>query len=392
MTVKNKVDQNTIRRRGTGLRVLNAKKAYPGYTLFAPITGKGDVFLIDLEGKVVHQWKLAHPPGAYGYLLPNGNLFYNGKTKDNLDQVPWWFKGGVIQEINPQGKVIWQAKQAFHHHDARRLKNGNNIVLALEKVPSTLVPKIQGGIPGTELNGEIFADVIHEVNPEGKIIWSWHAYEHLDPAKDIITANDKREEWSHANSVGELADGNFLLSFRNLSTVLIVDRKNGEIIWRLGPEALSHQHYPNELPNGNILIFDNGTSRGQIALNFSRVIEVNRKTKQIVWEYRDNPPHNFFSPYISSAQRLPNGNTLITEGNYGRIFEVTQDKEIVWEYVNPYFGSQQVTKDTSLAVQGENNSVFRAFRYGLKDIPWLKSQTAQISVKKSKLKKKSKKS
>lgn len=163
-----------------------------------------------------------------------------------------------------------------------------------------------------------------------------------------------------------------ILSFRNLSTVVVVDRATGDVVWKLGPETLSHQHYPHELPNGNILVFDNGTARRDVALNFSRVLEIERKTKRIVWEYVDSPPHNFFSPYISGAQRLPNGNTLITEGNYGRLFEVTPQREIVWEYVNPYFGRQQITSDPSPAVQGEQNAVFRAFRYGLDEIPWLR--------------------
>jgi hypothetical protein len=365
------VDQNTIRRRGTGLRALDKSKASPGYTLFSPITGKGEVYLIDLEGTVVHQWNLPYPPGAYGYLLPNGNLFYNGKTTENVNEVPWWFKGGVILEVDPQGKIVWEHRNPGHHHDARRLRNGNNIILALEKIPGELAAKVQGGIPGTELNGEMFADVIYEVTPQGETIWTWHAFEHLDPATDVLTANDKREEWSHANTVGELADGNILLSFRNLSTVLIVDRNTDKIIWRVGSEVLSHQHYPNELDNGNILVFDNGTYRSKLALNFSRVLEINRQTKEIVWQYTDTPLHNFFSPYISGAQRLPNGNTLITEGNYGRLFEVTSDKEIVWEYVNPYFGYQQITSDPSFAVQGEQNSVFRSFRYTAEQVPWL---------------------
>ena len=96
--------------------------------------------------------------------------------------------------------------------------------------------------------------------------------------------------------------------------------------------------------------------------NYSRVIEVDRVTKEIVWEYRDDPPHAFFSAYISGAQRLPNGNTLITEGAYGRIFEVTPELEVVWEYINPYFGSWSPV-DTSLVGRGLQNRVFRAFRH-----------------------------
>jgi hypothetical protein len=279
------VDQNTIRRRGVGLRALDPRKAFPGFTLFAPITGSGQVYLIDLEGNVVHQWNLPYPPGAYGYLLPNGNLFYNGKTQENIEGVPWWFKGGIMLEADPSGNIVWEYRHPHHHHDARRLANGNTLVLATEPVPQALAKKVKGGLPGSELaGGGILADVAYEVTPSGAIVWTWHAYEHLDPDTDVLTAHDKREEWTHANSAGELANSDLILSFRNLSTVVIVDRGSGEIIWRLGRETLANQHYPHELPNGNILIFDNGTYRPNIALNYSRVIEVDRQTKRIVWE------------------------------------------------------------------------------------------------------------
>ncbi len=367
------IDQNTIRRRGVGLRAYNPQKAFSGYTLFAPLTGKGNIYLINLEGEVVHEWKLPYSPGLYGYLLPNGNLFYSGQIPEGSERFPLWslFKGGIVLEVDRDGKILWEYQHPDHHHDARRLRNGNTIVLCLEKVPRSLVPQIKGSVPGTEVEGDIYADVIHEVTPGGEIVWTWHAYEHLDLETDIITPQDQHHEWTHGNTVGELSDGNVVLSFRNISTVVIVDRKTGEIIWKLGGDVLAQQHFPNELPNGNILIFDNGAHRRHTALNFSRVIEVNRQTKEIVWEYTDNPPHNFFSPYISGAQRLPNGNTLITEGNFGRLFEVTTEGEVVWEYVNPYFADRSESDDPSLVARGEQNSVFRAFRYAPEDVPWL---------------------
>jgi len=85
------------------------------------------------------------------------------------------------------------------------------------------------------------------------------------------------------------------------------------------------------LPNGNILVFDNGPHRLDESFPFSRVIEVNPATDQIVWTYQEPFPYNFYSPRISNAERLPNGNTLINEGVFGRFFEVTPDGEVVWE-------------------------------------------------------------
>ena len=187
--------------------------------------------------------------------------------------------------------------------------------------------------------------------------------DHLDPAVDIITFNDHRDEWSHGNTVAPVPGDRVLFSFRNISTVGIIDKTTGDIVWKLGHETLAQQHDPSMLPNGNVLIFDNGSHRLNNPLPFSRVIEVDRESNQIVWEYQDNPPYNFFSPYISGARRLPNGNTLVTEGMFGRMFQVTTEGDVVWEYINPYYHHD-----------AENmlvNRVFRATHYLAEELPLL---------------------
>ena len=83
--------------------------------------------------------------------------------------------------------------------------------------------------------------------------------------------------------------------------------------------------------------------------------EFNPETNETVWEYRDDPCTFFYSHHISGAERLASGNTLICEGSFGRLFEVTPEKEIVWEYINPSFG-QTFFGDSV-------NWIFRAFRY-----------------------------
>jgi hypothetical protein len=125
---------------------------------------------------------------------------------------------------------------------------------------------------------------------------------------------------------------------------------------------LSGQHAPTPLPNGNILIFDNGPHRLDQSFPFSRVIEVNPSSNEIVWSYQEAVQTNFFSPRISNAQRLPNGNTLINEGLFGRFFEVTSEGEVVWEYVNPYFGPADAP------AKSQSNNVFRVYRYTEEEI------------------------
>ena len=361
------IDQATWRRtRKHGLTAHDPSKAFEGYTLFAPMFGDGTVYLIDMEGNEVHRWKMPMPPGDYGHLLPNGNLFYGGRMPATKVYFPAWpiFKGGAIIEADWDGNIVWRHDDPEHHHDARRTESGGALYLTIEEVPEHLIAKIQGGIPGTEHEGKMYGDCIGEVDASGKRVWEWHAWEHLDPATDIITPTDLRHEWSHANTVVPLPGGDVMVSFRNISTVARIDRKSGEFVWKLGWGLLSQQHDPSMLDNGNVLIFNNGSRRRAHPLIFSSVIEVEPTTGKVVWEYRDMANQlSFFSSYISSAQRLPNRNTLICEGVPGRIFEVTPGHEIVWEYISPHYFDAPVF--------GTTNDVFRAFRYGPELFPKL---------------------
>lgn len=352
------IDQQKIRRARTGLIACDPVSAQPGYTLFTPMFGDGTAYLVDINGEVAHRWRLPYRPGLYGYLLDNGHLFYGGKVMDDLDRFEAWprFKAGAALEIDWHGRVLWEVHHPDHHHDARRLRNGNVILLCLRPLPADIAARITGGLPGTEADGRIYADYLVEMTISGEIVWEWRSWEYLDPEAYPITPQDHRAEWTHANTVAETADGNLVVSFRNISTVVMIERASGNIIWRLGSPPLAQQHDPRPLPNGNLLIFDNGTHRRDHPATFSRVIEVDPRTDRIVWQYADQSLFEFFSPYISGAQRLANGNTLICEGCHGRIFEVTSLGEVVWEYVNPHFAEAP-------GAPGLNNWVFRAFRY-----------------------------
>ena len=154
--------------------------------------------------------------------------------------------------------------------------------------------------------------------------------------------------------------------------VYIISKQTGEIVWRVGPEydmdpALKkleciigphHAHMiPQGLPGaGNTLVFDNGGAAGygdpnpgapdgtwNALRDHSRVLEVDPTTLEIIWQFTamtqgfpDGEEVRFYSRYEGGAQRLPNGNTLITESRRGRILEVTPDSETVWEYISPY--------------------------------------------------------
>ena len=97
------------------------------------------------------------------------------------------------------------------------------------------------------------------------------------------------------------------------------------------------QHDPQILPDGNILMFDN---RGNFNMpgGASRALQFDPRTMAITWQYAGTESSPLESAIRSYATRLPNGNTLITESNGGRILEVTPGGEIVWEFVNPVRG------------------------------------------------------
>lgn len=193
---------------------------------------------------------------------------------------------------------------------------------------------------------------------------------------------------------------NIIFDARNANILAIISKKTGEIVWRVGPDFNENeatrklgwiigQHHlhliPKGLPGeGNLLIFDNGGHAGygepnaasvngvdNAARDYSRVLEFNPQTLEIVWQYTPIEAGNtlftdaskFYSSYISSAQRLPNGNTLITEGSDGRLIEVTREHEIVWEFVNPY--------TENILGKFSHNSIYRAYRVPYEWVPQL---------------------
>ena len=336
-----------------GLTRYDRDKATPGYTIFSPLhNSKQSTLLLDMEGRIVKEWPLATDPGNYGYLLKNGNLFVASTTEPGPPYPP---KGGLMQEIDWDGKVVWEYCDDYQHHDFRQLDNGNLIYLGWEVLPENYTSRIKGGIPGSEADAGIWGDYIREVNRAGETVWEWHIYDHVDPEKYPLPDHAHRQEYAHANTLAPTADGNLLVCLRQIDLVILIDKASGEIIWERQDRNWGGPHDPQELENGNILIFANRD--GQRPLG-SQIIEFDRHSGETVWAYQGNPTHSFFSHFISGAQRLWSGNTLICEGLWGRLFEVTPDGEIVWEYVSPYW-----SPNLKGPTVGDCNFVFRAYRY-----------------------------
>ena len=264
----------------------------------------------------------------------------------------------ALLEINWDSEVIWRYDDPMLHHDFVRLSNGNTLALLFDPLDENTTKKVQGGYVSEEDPPTILGDLIREISPDGDTVREWNISESLSYDEDVICPLEHRREWTHANCINLTPDGDFLVSFRNTSTIGIIGKESGRFLWKWGPGEVWHQHHPTFLGNGNILLFDNGShSKGA---DRSRVIEVDPKNGEVKWEYTETPPMAFYSFHISSAERLANGNTLICEGAFGRIFEVTEKGDVVWEYVNPF-------QTPDLRTGAPSNMVFRAHKYGSHD-------------------------
>ena len=263
-------------------------------------------------------------------------------------------------------------------------------------------------------------DAIIEVDWDGKIIWEWLCSDHFEEmgftedAKNTLArtpgmfdTGNRGGDWTHINSMSTLGPNkwydagderfhpdNIIWDGRQTNIIAIIEKKTGKLVWQIGPEYntspelkklgwIIGQHHAHMIPRGlpgegNILVFDNGGSAGYGATNpgapngvgvarrdHSRILEIDPITLELVWSNAPaargpglpNQGVRIYSGHISSAQRLPNGNTLITEGASGHLLEVTKDREVVWEYVSPYFNKRNV------------NHVYRAYRLPYEWVP-----------------------
>jgi len=396
----------------TGTTRYDPARAFNAFVFFTG--GDNIAHLIDLDGNSVHEWKEA--AGYSSYLDPaltggkKGHVFLTLSTVEGTgtDLVPGRVTTRVsktIGEVDWDGKPVWTFGDkapgglAQQHHDWARLPNGNTVVLA------NLLHPVEGF-----KQPRVLDDIVYEVDPAGEVVWKWIASEHLDefgftPEELKLVRNADTADYLHLNNMKVVGPNhwfaagdkrfdpdNLLIGSRNANFIAIIDRKTGKVVWTLGPdyppEGLDHvsvrrnvprpvdqisgQHdaqiIPEGLPGaGNLLVFDNHGEGGYPPVPLlpitggSRVLEIDPVKKEIVWQYvgedSGGPGWSFLSAHISSARRLPNGNTLIDEGERGRFFQVTPKGEIVWEYVSPYF---RHGKDAVTGRETANNQVYRA--------------------------------
>ncbi|MDR3164288.1 MAG: aryl-sulfate sulfotransferase [Synergistaceae bacterium] len=352
-----------------------------------------DLVQVDWNGNIV--WKF----DKFEYVTDNG-------------AAPRW-----IARQNHDYQREGSATGYYSPGEAPRVDGGNTLIIVNRDVVN---PRIS--------SKTLLDSTIIEVNWKGEIIWQWNANEHFDElgfgeaAKNVLyrlpafaIGHGGNGFWLAMNSIARLGPNkwydagderfhpdNIVWDGRNANIMAVISRKTGKITWRVGPDfdktggglgQIIGQHHLHQIQRGlpgegNFLVFDNGGWAGYGEPNgvskygtanqrrdYSRVLEFDPTTLEIVWRYTPaeaghiNPldSYKFYSSFESSAQRLPNGNTLITEARDGRIFEVTREHRTVWEYVSPYFRAVDYPRDGVLI----DNTTYRAYRVPYEWVPQL---------------------
>jgi arylsulfotransferase ASST len=349
-----------------GLTINQPAKVNPGYVIMTPPDGR--TYAIDVNGQVAKSWDSPIANSTIGYAKPLDNHNLLMKIKPNTGTVQ------QMVEMDQSGNIVWQWTDTAGrtlHHDQTRLKNGNTLMACSFVLNYPLI----SDKPLTD-------DCLVVVDPNGQIVFTWQTADHFDEFgfsdadKASIYAN--AGDWAHMNSAQEIPPnpnssdprfkpGNYMVSYRHINMIIIVDPATGKIVWKADNVTIG-QHDPNIIPTGlagagNVLVLDNGYADTNnnlgtvLARDFSRVLEINPFNFSLAYDYDATtsglPFWWFYTPFIGSVQRLPNGNTIVCEGDFGRTFEITPNGQIVWEYINAIVGTGMV---------GKSNLIYRAHK------------------------------
>ena len=357
------------------------------------------------DGSVVWEWKLSEAGRVHHHdvsALPNGNVLLlawevkspeearrAGRRADQIPEQGLW--PDVVLEIEPIGSrganVVWEWHVWDHliqNHDPEAPNHGD---------PAARPERI-------DLNAGSHAPPIDAAQLE-----QLKALGYVPPD---ATPQDLRSDFLHVNTVTHHPRlDQIALSVPVMGEIWIIDRgttteeaagstggrrgRGGDLLYRFGNPAaygrglalaqrFFYQHDVRWIPDGwngagNLIVFNNG--RGRHEGPWSSIDEWTppldadgRYTladgepfgpDELAWQYVAPDPQTFYAPFVSGAQRLANGNTLICAGTGGEFFEVTKGGEVVWEYRNPFWGNVR-NVDGSLPQPRIDERPFATFR------------------------------
>ncbi|MHC4269784.1 MAG: arylsulfotransferase family protein [Planctomycetota bacterium] len=302
-------------------------------------------YLLDLSGNILHT-----------YLPQQSNRGWHYVEMYDESDLLVIVKDLSLMRLDWNSNIKWATEMRFHHDIAI---DDNKDIYALARKDELVfsyglpLPIINDYIVMLSADGKIKKELsLYKIlkknisNKKLDNIYRWiiipkniKAMIKQKMVHGFIFKNDTPMDILHTNTIEVInkdinnifKKGNILFCSKMLNLIGVINIKEESLLWSWGLNNLELPHHPTLLENGNILIFDNGAS----SRKYSRIIELNPSTKKIVWKYEGSPSESFYSSWGGANQRLESGNTLITESTKGRVFEITKNGDIVWEFYNP---------------------------------------------------------
>ncbi len=348
----------------SGVLLHDPVRSVPGVNLYCGCGLRG-AYLVNGRGQLLHRWLPRDVGWDWHHIEPLGPGELLVVVKDQ-----------ELVRLDKNAKVLWRRTLRAHHdvavegdqvhllsrRDAILFRWGLPVPVLLEQI-ITLDLADGTVLRNLELR-HLTASTLNLHKVVNLYAWSlsgeYPRTQHQPPKeRGYLLSEGGPADLLHLNSLelvtsatGPFKTGDFLLGAHSIDEILVVDRLTGFPRWRWGEGHLENPHHPTLLPNGQLLLYDNGTRRGS-----SRVLQLEPSTGVIVWTYPGSDAPPFFSSWGGANQRLSGGTTLITDSQHGRAFEVTPEGTMVWDFFNP-----QRLKD------GGRETIYRLHR--LEDPRW----------------------
>ena len=293
----------------------------------------------DMEGK-----PLMHLPGNFCSVSASGIALTVHDREKQQDFLNWFDR-----DFN----LLWRVTEVPGHHDIFISDSRKEIFMPVDEPRATFAHLLRenGGCVAPQKN---LLQGIRGYDFDGNEIFRWRTVDHLDELREInkfhgFDCNQSIMSASKINGVVVIdrqispddtkifVPGNLLVSFDLCSCLVVIDRKTHEIVWSFlpSPGYTDQVHHVGLTQDGEVMYFQNNSI--DVHLNpdnlFSEIVVLNPYTKEITWSYRAKVSGAFFAGWGGSVQELPNKSFLVT--HRGMAFEITRNKEIVWEWVNP---------------------------------------------------------
>jgi hypothetical protein len=347
-----------------------AHEVASGYVFVAPKRGTGQdgPMILDNRGEPVWFYPVREKPPEDRYATDFKVQNYRGEP------VLTWWEGVNVPGHGSGGYVVMDG--SYHEvgripasdsydrdlHEFNITSRGTALFTVYDRVPMDLT--FLGGLK----DDVAYNGIVEEMDIEtGEVLFEWRSLDHVGVEESYRKSRIPGEpyDYFHINSIEVDHDGNLLVSSRNTWTVYKIDRRSGEVMWRLGgkksdfemgPDTrTAFQHDARRHPDGTITIFDNreqeaGSSRG-IVLE----LDENEMRASLVREYIH--PDRIYAATQGNMQVLPNGNVFIGWGSEPGFSEFGKDGELLFD------AAFRVETDPQSTKQLPKPESYRAFRF-----------------------------